>query len=362
MRHGVQRLKGIKVIVKPNGRRYVYRRVNGQLVPLPNLPENHPAFLAAYAAAGEARTKTRAQAGTIAALCEAYMRSGAYAKMAASTRAVWLRTLSRISEKRGVGLVRDLRAEHIRKDVRAFTPGAASNRLKAWRSILSFAVSDGWIDADPSQGVKIDKGEVVPHRQWTLAEIEAYRAHWPIGTPQRCAMEVIYWTGARCVDAVHIGWQKVDRDGWLAFVQVKTGNPASCPVNTRLPRWCASLAPDQQHLLACLPKDGLQWIVTQTGKPRSVKGLSQWMSANATAAGLPADCTAHGLRKARAAALAESGATASQIGAWTGHASLAEIAHYTRAADQKNVLRGGEQNEKAGNALGNSNVLPYNSQ
>lgn len=349
MRHGIQRLKGIKVIVKANGRRYVYRRVNGQLVPLPNLPENHPAFLTAYAAAGEARTKTRAQAGTIAALCEAYMRSGAYAKLAASTRAVWRRGISKISESRGKGLVADLRAEHLRRDVRAFTAGASSMRLKMWRSLLSFAVADGWISDNPSTGVKPSEGVAVPHRQWTLAEIEGYREHWPIGTPQRCAFEVIYWTGARCVDAVHIGWQKVDRDGWLTFTQTKTGGKASCPINTRLPRWCASLAPDQQHLLDCLPKDGLQWIVTQTGKPRSVKGLSQWISASATAAGLPADCTAHGLRKARAAALAESGATAHQIGAWTGHKSLAEIAHYTQGSDQINVLRGGEQNEKGGN-------------
>lgn len=89
---------------------------------------------------------------------------------------------------------------------------------------------------------------------------------------------------------------------------------------------------------------------TSTGRARSVKGLSQWISAAASAAGLPDDCTAHGLRKARAAALAEAGATASQIGAWTGHASLSEVSHYTKGADQKGVL-GAEQERNTGNRV-----------
>lgn len=44
-------------------------------------------------------------------------------------------------------------------------------------------------------------------------------------------MEVIYWTGARCVDAVRLGTQMV-RDGWLNFMQSKTGGPATYAVST----------------------------------------------------------------------------------------------------------------------------------
>lgn len=87
---------------------------------------------------------------------------------------------------------------------------------------------------------------------------------------------------------------------------------------------------DQALFMASVPRDRLIWITTQNGKPRSVKGLSQWKRAAASSAGLPSDCTAHRMRNARAVALAEAGATASQIGAWTGHVSLSEIAHYTR--------------------------------
>ena len=342
MRRGLQRLTGIKVVTKPNGKRYIYRRVGSTLHKLPDLPENHPEFLAAYAEAGLAteRRRTRATPGSIAALIETWLASPDYARMAASSRVVWRRTLDKISQQRGQAMLRDLRADHLRKDIRKLTPGAAANRLKAWRSILRFAVDEGMILADPSQGLRKPRGEVTPHRQWTPAEIAAYRDHWQPGTPERIAMEVIYWTGARCIDAARLGWQMVDADGWLGYKQIKTGGPATCPVRT-LPAWAQSMASDHALFRAALPGDRLQWIVTRSGKPRSVKGLSQWFSRAATLAGLPDDCTAHGLRKARASALAEAGATASQIGAWTGHQSLSEVAHYTRGADQKGILGAG---------------------
>lgn len=350
MRRGI-RLTGIKVITKPNGKRYLYRRVGGALHPLPDLPENHPDFLAAYAAAGKAlpRRTSRHAIGSISALIEAYLRSPDYARMAPSTRAVWRRTLDRISQDRGAGLLRDLRSDHLRRDIRALTPGSAANRLKAWRSILRFAVDEGMIPNDPSIGLQKPRSEVTPHRQWTLSEIEAFRAHWPQGSHERTAFEVIHWTGARCSDAAFLGWQMVDGGGWLTYVQDKTDGPATCPVRA-LPGWAQSLGADHAAFLQALPADRLQWIVTRTGKPRSVKGLSQWLSAAASKAGLPDDCTAHGLRKARAAALSETGATASQIGAWTGHQSLSEIAHYTKGADQRAIL-GAEREQNTGNRV-----------
>lgn len=347
MRRRLRGLKGIKAVTKPDGRRYLYRRVGSMLVPLPDLPEHHPDFIAAYVKAGEVKEPARYNHGSISALCLAYLASPEHKRMAESTRAVWRRTLDRISSERGVGLVADLRPEHLRKDIRSLTPGAAQNRLKAWRSILKFAVAEGWINTDPSTEIKAPRGEVVPHRQWTRAEIEAYREHWAQGTPERIAFEVIYWTGARCVDAVRLGWQMVDQDGWLSFVQAKTKGPATCPVRD-LPAWASAMAEDHRHFFAALPADQMLWITSSRGKGRSVKALSQWLSASANKAGLPDDCTAHGLRKARAAALAEAGATASQIGAWTGHVSLQEVAHYTRQADQKGIL-GGKRERNFGN-------------
>ena len=302
------RLKGIKVVTKPDGRRYVYRRTPGGLVPLPDLPENDPRFLKAYADAAHARpARHRAAEGSIAALCAAYLASADYRALAPSTRAVRRRLLDRIAAERGAGRVADLRPEHLRKDVRRLTPGAAQMRLKAWRSLCRFALEEGWRSDDPSREVRAPRGETKPHRQWTAEEIARFRAHWPVGTSERAAMEVIYWTAARCVDAVTLGWHLVDAEGWLTFTQRKTGQPVTLPVTAPLPSWAAR------------------------------------------AAGLEAGCTAHGLRKARASAVAEAGASASPVGAWIGDVSLSMAAHYTRAADRRAILAGPEQDRNPGN-------------
>lgn len=56
-------------------------------------------------------------------------------------------------------------------------------------------------------------------------------------------------------------------------------------------------------------------------------------------AGLPERCVTHGLRRAAARRLAEAGCSANEIAAITGHASLEEVARYTKAAEQRKLAR-----------------------
>ncbi len=358
MRRGL-RLTGIKYVTKPDGRRYVYRRTPGGLVRLPDLPENDPRFLAAYVAAETARKPVRAGAGkgSISALCAAYIGSPGFKRLAPSTRRVRALVVDKIATQRGKGKVADLEPRHLRKDLHERTPGAAANRLKAWRALCAFALDAGWIDIDPSRDVRAPSGQVTPHRQWDVHEIETYRAHWPPGSPERAAMEVIYWTASACVDAVRLGEQMVDRDGWLTFRRQKTGELATVPVRV-LPPWADTMEPDHRHFLAAIEGTDLLWVTTRTGCGRSVKGLSQMIARTAREAGL-SGCTAHGLRKARAAAVAEARGTPSQIGAWLGDVSLGMVAHYTRQADRKAVL-GAEQEQNSGNRTGKVSKLPRN--
>ena len=58
------------------------------------------------------------------------------------------------------------------------------------------------------------------------------------------------------------------------------------------------------------------------------------MRDNINATGLPARCVSHGLRKAAARRLAEVGCSANEIASITGHATLAAVERYTKAASQ----------------------------
>jgi hypothetical protein len=100
------------------------------------------------------------------------------------------------------------------------------------------------------------------------------------------ALDLLSFTGARGSDVVQFGRQHT-RDGWLRFTPKKTrkhGTKIAMPI-------CPELA------------------------------------------GLPDNCTAHGVRKAAAVRAAINGATSKQLQAMFGWMSGVEADHYTREAE-----------------------------
>jgi integrase len=86
---------------------------------------------------------------------------------------------------------------------------------------------------------------------------------------------------------------------------------------------------------ATAPTEHLTYIVTAQGAARSEKAFTGWLKDAAKLAGLPANSSPHGLRKAACRRLAEAGCTTHQIMAITGHKALAEVETYTRAVRQQ---------------------------
>lgn len=339
------RLKHIKIITKPNGRQFTYLAVPGhKLARLPDAPKDSAEFLIAYSAA-LAASKTDKQGrkvatGSIAAAIVSYQQSAEFSGMAVTTRQQRRGHLSKIADTWGTGRLSDLRASHIEADIAKLPPHPANNRRKAWRGLCAWAKKSRLIVSDPSAEVgKAKTAKSDGFKPWTKEEIEAFREHWPVTKPQRLAMELIYWTAARASDSVRIGPGMVTKDGWLTFRQRKTGGEVSIPFSRALPNFAQSMQADLDLFVAAIshaPRH-MTWLVTMHGKPRSEKAFSSWFAEAAADAGVVGK-SAHGLRKARAMALAEAGATAHQIAAWTGHESLSEVQRYSKAADRKRIL------------------------
>lgn len=354
----------IKPVRKPNGRTYWYPRLpGGKLGPrLPDLPHDHPDFLDAYTAAIRAApgpVAGRHGPGSIARAIEAYQDSPAFrAHLKPATQGNRRRILGHIATRWGAANLADLARRHVEADLAPLDPHPANSRLKAWRGFLAWAVDAGAIGADPSAGIGRKRTARSPgHLPWTPAEVEAFRARWPIGTAERLAFELVHWTGARISDAVRLGPGMVDRAGWLSYAQEKTGGAVAVPLRRSLPRFARQWQGDLDALHAAIdaaPRH-LTWMVTAQGASRSVKAASQWFAAAARAAGVPK--SAHGLRKLRGQLIAEAGGTTHQAAAWLGHESLSEVARYSRGADRRRVLEGDETGtnlETARDPAGNS--------
>jgi site-specific recombinase XerC len=107
-----------------------------------------------------------------------------------------------------------LRDRHISADVRA--TAAPAHRMRAWRFLCSFGVDSGLMETDPSAGATTPKRpKTIGHPAWTVEDIAAFRARWPLDSAARRCMELLFWTGARISDAAKIGPGMVDTDGVL---------------------------------------------------------------------------------------------------------------------------------------------------
>jgi integrase/recombinase XerD len=335
MRRGFQVKQARVHRIKAGGRVYRYHKVTRAR--LPDLPEDDPAFIAAWLAE-EAKVRTKGPArpaqGTVAAACAAYLSSPDCDRLSAGYRPVIMRHVKAIGDKGATAILRDLQPRHVQADLAKLAPAVASSRHKAWRKLGAWWLAQGMIAADPTEGVKrarIPKSD--GHREWSHDDVIRFRAHWPVGTPQRLALELLQWTGVRIGDLPRLGPGMV-RDGVLTLKQGKTGNPAHVPL-TRRASHCDA---DRADLLDCIRGwPHLVWCVRDDGRPRSSKAVSPWFARAARAAGL-VGLTAHGLRKYRMNRLAEAGASVLVMQAWVGHITLDEVEHYTRRANKRDSV------------------------
>ena len=344
VRGGV-RLKGLSQSgFYPSGNpRLYYRRKGEKPVAMPDAPKDSAAFLKAYteAAAGLPPEGVKAvpRTGTIGAGVLAYKKSDHFLTIAPSTRERWRRMLEDIATRYGVARLVDLEPKHIRKDLARLDPHPANNRLKVWRALGRWWVDAGLLDTDPARDVRPRATpQTDGHQAWTEADAALFRAHWPIGSIQRLAFELLITTGAARVDVVRLGPRNVDDDGWLTYTRKKCGTLAVVPFSCPAPAWY----PASPYLAECLARAPrhLTFLSTDRGGSRSDKAFGNWFAAAARAAGIEKGKTAHGVRKLLAVMMAERGAAPEQRMAILGHDTTKQTQHYSKAADAKRIISG----------------------
>ena len=234
----------------------------------------------------------------------------------------------RTTYERGTRPLKPPRAKHIKNIIgaKAETPEAANHLLKVLRIMLAYAVDQGMIANNPASGVKKFPSQGDGHHSWSEAEIAQYKSRHPVGSKARLALVLGLRTGQRKGDVLRMGWQHVTGEA-IAVRQEKTATALIIPMH-----------PELKAALASLPRTNLTFLMTEWGAPFTSAGFGNWFRDRCNEAGLK-HCSFHGLRKAAATRLANAGCSTDQVKAITGHRSLAEVARYTKAADQQRLAR-----------------------
>jgi integrase len=271
----------------------------------------------------------RTKSGSFAALIVAYYGASEFKTLAISTRATYRGILERFRAQYGELPVAGLEGKHVRAllDARAERPAAANNLLRMLKMLMRFAIERGWRKDDPTYAVRKVRGRTDGFHTWSEEEIHAFEAKHALGTRARLALALLLYTAQRRSDVVTMGRQHV-RGGAIHVRQQKTNSRLAIPVHSEL-----------QRALDASPADNMTFLVAKGGKPFSPAGFTNWFRDCVKEAGLPDNCSPHGLRKAASRRLAEAGCSPHQIMAVTGHKGLKEVVIYTAAANQEQLAR-----------------------
>lgn len=314
---------------------WYFRRPGEQRIRLPN-EYNSKEYIAAYEAAlaGKPTKPAAASSASLAWLVERYKESAKFASLAPSTRRLRDNILKALCKNSGNQPYAQIRRKHIQAamDAKASTPNAANNTLIVVSQMFQWAVKAEKIDKNPCEGVDMIKVETTGFHTWSVDEVDQYRAFHKVGTKPRLALDLLLFIGLRRSDTFKAGKQHV-KDGVLTMRTQKTGAMVYLTI-------CQEL----RKSIDATPTGDLAFLTSATGSPfASAQSFGNWFRAQVKAAGLPAHCSAHGLRKAGATIAANNGASAHELMAMYGWTRIAMAELYTKEADKLRLARGASE-------------------
>ena len=305
-----------------------YHRVTGRpKIRLPGHPGASREAADAYFAAEENRpiikTPGRFAPDTFGELCTRYLGSNKFLLRAPITKQTYRNQIEPLRIQLDAIPLKQFQPKHIAAlmDQKSGKPGAANNVLKMLKILFGYGVRVGLMTANPAAHVEKESYTSEGSETWREEHKALFRAHWPLGSQQRTAFEIMINTGLRIGDALKLGPQHI-RDGRILIRTGKTGVELDLRVR-----------PNLRLALDAAPTPHLTYLATTQGRTRSAKAAYTWFSDAATKAGLPPGYTAHGLRKGLLADMAEGKATDQQMMAVSGHKDPATIAALPRKGE-----------------------------
>jgi integrase len=270
--------------------------------------------------------KGKIKPGSVADLITLYYQTAAFTRLSDATRQTYRGILDRFRGEYGELPVARLEEQHIMAilDKKAATPAAANNLRRMLRAIMKLAKKRKMIADNPMIEIEPIRYKVKGFKDWSDDEIGLFADHFPIGTRERLALELMLCAAPRRSDIVRLGPRHVSY-GRLIYTQKKTGAEINIP-----------LLPQLEAAIAAMPSlsDRDFFLETQFGEAFTETGFYNWFTDKARKAGVPKGRSPHGLRKASCRRLAEAGCSPHEIMSVSGHETLKEVERYTKAANR----------------------------
>jgi len=342
MRQNLPKVPGCRVHLK-KGRVYIYHRATGErLYAEFGTPEFAAELLALDRRAGARPPPVFIK--TLGRLIDAYRDSEDFQALAPRTRADYQDKFNYLQPIAMMPLSDLSRAELMRirdKARRAKKFHFANYLTTVLRLVLKWGVDRDWLPFNPAVEIaRIERPKGLPQRNraWTQAEKDAVLEAALGGI--RTGIALGMFAAMREGDMLGLEWSAVAQ-GWVRWVQGKTGDPCGWPVDPVL----AAILEEARLAAGGDPLPHRRIVVTRRGEPYTADGfraiffrlLKRLEAEQKIGPGL----TFHGLRHSAGRELVEQGGTPAEVQSRLGHRTLAMANHYSREFDRDRLASSG---------------------
>ncbi len=225
-------------------------------------------------------------------------------------------------------------ARHRRPDGRPLSWGGQAQQLVTLKHFLQWATRQRLVRSNPAQALLLPRRpQHLPRAVLSEPEVEAVLAQpnltGPLGVRDRALLEVLYSTGIRRLELIHLTLPDCDPVRGVCFVREGKGQKDRVvPIGQRALAWIERYLQDVRPQLVVPPEDGTLFL-TVRGRPLATNRLSELVHRYVSAAGLQGKGSCHVFRHTLATLLLQGGADVRHIQAILGHADLRTTARYT---------------------------------
>jgi integrase/recombinase XerD len=239
-------------------------------------------------------------------------------------------SVQRLDQTALASFVQSLRGEGL-------TPRSVARVVHGVRGFYRFLVREGRLQRDPMENLKAPRAFKALPRYLTPAQVESVLAApdtaEPLGLRDRAILEVLYATGLRASELVHLRRTDVDLELGLVRAFGKGRKERLVPLGRVAAQWVVKYEKVRERLVE--GKGEAPLFVSNRGEGLSRMGLWGIVRRHAVAAGVERTLTPHVLRHSFASHMLERGADLRSLQAMLGHADISTTQIYTHVTRER---------------------------
>jgi integrase/recombinase XerD len=208
------------------------------------------------------------------------------------------------------------------------------------RAFFKWLCKNNHILYNPASEMELPKLEKrLPKHVLSLSEVEQVinqcDLNDPLGLRDRAILELLYSTGMRRMEAIHLKIQDIDIDrGTIMVRQGKGKKDRVIPIGDRAIAWISKYLDEARYQFAVEPDEG-HLFLTHTGELITTNRFTQLVRDYVKAADIGKTGSCHLFRHSMATLMLENGADIRYIQAMLGHAKLETTEIYTQVSIRK---------------------------